>query len=192
MPSPIVVSNKVRPHTWSFEKKNPRKALSSTTGPSMWYFILLLTSTGSWNAQVYSSATCWRQRRQKYDFCYSPKWDSSMLQIVCKHQTTYISYPKTSTSASSTTILFLVPLFTHIQCNLRHFCFNPTIIKFIWIKHIFFYQTFLCIIFYQFFRLTSIWCHWGSTSPILEYLCSRSYLINPTKRVWFYSRAWIT
>jgi len=38
MPSYDILSNKVRPHTWSFKKKNPPKALALTTRSSMWYF----------------------------------------------------------------------------------------------------------------------------------------------------------
>jgi len=187
MPPPIVPSKKVRPHTWSLEKKNPRKALSSTTGPSMWYFISIPRSSGAGNAEIYSGPTCWWWSRERYDFYYSRKWDSSMLWIVCKHWVEYTSYLK-----PSTTILSLVPLFTHIRCNLRHFCYNPTTTKFIWTKQFIFYPTSFYTIFHQFFRLTSIWCYWGSNSPILEYPYSRAYIINPTKWTWVYNRPWLT
>ena len=105
---------------------------------------------------------------------------SSMLWIVCKHPATNTFHLKPSTNTSWTIILSLVPLFTHIRCNSRHFCFNPTTTKFIWTKHIFFYSTSFCTISPQFVRLTNIWCYWGSTSPILEYFYSRAYHINPT------------
>ena len=38
--------------------------------------------------------------------------------------------PEPRTSTSSTTILSLIPLFTHIWCNPRHFCFNPARTKY--------------------------------------------------------------
>jgi len=107
----------VRPHTWSLKKKIQQKASSSTIGPSIRYFILIPTSSRVWNAQVYSSATCWWWRCRSYDLCYLPKWDSSILWIECKHRATYISHPKPSTSTSSVTILSSVTLFTRIQCN---------------------------------------------------------------------------
>ena len=50
MPPPDVLSNKMRPYTWILENKNPPKAPTSTTGPSMRYFILILTSSGVRNA----------------------------------------------------------------------------------------------------------------------------------------------
>ena len=141
----LVFSNKARSHAWSLENKNPPKALTSTTGPCMQYFISIPTSSRLWNTQVYSSATCWWQRCQRYDLYCSLTWDSFMHWIVCKYPTTYTSHPKPSTSITWTSILSLVLLFTYIQCNLRHFCFNPTTTKFIWTKQIFYSTSFRTI-----------------------------------------------
>ena len=164
MPQPIVLWNKGRSHTWVLENKNPPMPLSSIIGPITRYFILIPTSNGEWNAEIYNSPSCWQQRCERYDFSYSPNWNSSMLWIVCEHQS---SHPKPWTRTLSTTILSFVPLFIITICYPRNFTFIPIRTKYIWTKDIFFHPTSFCTIFHQFFFYSTIWCYWGSSSHIL-------------------------